>query len=115
MQLGRHYVSYRDKRQSLANPKAETQIGPMTDISEIRAEVCLPSTALTADIGFFTKTLRMRMESIYPADDPTVAVFSGHGLRVRLDQNQIGGASHLRILTDDAGFADARQWSDHWC
>jgi quercetin dioxygenase-like cupin family protein len=109
MQLGRHYVSYRDKRQSLANPKAETQIGPMTDISEIRAEVCLPSTALTADIGFFTKTLRMRMESIYPADDPTVAVFSGHGLRVMLDQNQIGGTGHLRILTDDAGFADARQ------
>ena len=53
----------------------------------------------------------MRMESIYPADDPTVVVFSGHGLRVRLDQNQIGDAGHLRILTDDVGFADAQQFT----
>jgi hypothetical protein len=79
----------------------------MTNISEIRA-VCLPSTALTADIGFSPRRLWMRMESIYPAD--TVAVFSGHGLQVRLDQNQIGRAGHLRILTDDA-VSDARQLS----
>lgn len=90
---------------SLANPKAEPQVGHMTDFLETRAEVCLPTTSLTADIGFFTKTLHMRMDSIYPADDPSVAVFSGHGLRVRLDQNQQGNAGHLRILTDDADFA----------
>lgn len=76
----------------------------MSNPNEIRAEVCLPTQTLTADIPFFTKTLQMRMDSIYPADDPSVAVFSGHGLRVRLDQNQSGAAGHLRILTDDPSF-----------
>ncbi len=68
---------------------------------DIRAEVCLPTSNLTADIGFFTKTLKMQMDMIYPADDPAVAVFSGHGLRVRLDQGSTAAAGHLRILTDD--------------
>lgn len=74
----------------------------MTDNAEIRAEVCLPTTDLTGDIGFFTKTLKMRMDSIYPADDPAVAVFSGHGLRVRLDHAQNTDAGQLRVLTDVA-------------
>jgi hypothetical protein len=79
----------------------------MNNSPEIRAEVCLPTTALTDDISFFTKTLQMRMTSIYPADDPSVAVFEGHGVRVRLDQGQTGPAGQLRILTDDTGFATA--------
>ena len=78
----------------------------MTKSQAIHAEVCLPTTALSADIGFFTKVLKMRMDSIYPADDPTVAVFSGHGLRVRLDQTSDSAAGHIRILTDNAEFAD---------
>ena len=94
---------------SLANSKTDNQNGNMKKLAKIHAEVCLPSTTLAADIVFFTKTLRMRMDSIYPSDDPIVAVFSGHGLRVRLDQNQIGCAGHLRILTDDASFTDAQQ------
>ena len=72
----------------------------MTENADIRAEVCLPTTDLTADIGFLTKTLKMRMDTIYPADDPSVAVFSGHGLRVRLDQTNQAPAGHIRILTD---------------
>ncbi len=64
-----------------------------------KAEVVLPTTDLRADIPFFSKTLKMRMDMIYPADDPTVAVFAGHGLRVRLEQID-GPAGELRILTD---------------
>ena len=80
----------------------------MTDFQEIRAEVCLATTDLRADLGFFGGTLGMRLDMIYPADDPTVAVYSGHGLRVRLEQS---GATNptLRILTDDAGFADGQK------
>ncbi len=63
------------------------------------AEVCLPTQDLTGDIGFFTKALGFRMEMIYPADDPSVAVFSGHGLRFRLERGT-GAAGHLRLLTD---------------
>ena len=55
----------------------------MTHEYEIRAEVCLPTTDLRADLAFFAETLQMRLDMIYPADDPSVAVYSGHGLRVR--------------------------------
>ena len=77
----------------------------MSDLPDIRAEVCLPTTDLRADLGFFGNVLGMRLDMIYPADDPTVAVYSGHGLRVRLEQRD-GTAGQLRILTDDADFAD---------
>jgi quercetin dioxygenase-like cupin family protein len=65
----------------------------------IRAEALLPTADLRADLPFFTRTLGMRLDSIYPADDPSVAVFSGHGLRVRLSQGP-GAPGTLRILTD---------------
>jgi quercetin dioxygenase-like cupin family protein len=62
---------------------------------------------LRDDIPFYTKTLKMRMDMIYPADDPTVAVFSGHGLRLRIEKDAPEGAGMIRILTDDPdGFAD---------
>ncbi len=77
----------------------------MTEKYEIRAEICLPTTDLRADLGFFGKVLQMRLDMIYPADDPSVAVYSGHGLRVRLEQ-KAGENPGLRILTDDPTFAD---------
>ncbi len=77
----------------------------MTQTHEIRAEMQLATTDLRGDLGFFSKTLGMRMDMIYPADDPTVAVFSGHGICVRLDADAPKGAAHLRILTDDPAFA----------
>lgn len=76
----------------------------MTQDYEIRAEVRLPTTDLRADLGFFGKTLGMRLDMIYPADDPSVAVYSGHGLRVRLEQGD-GANPGLRVLTDDPDFA----------
>ncbi len=76
-------------------------------MSETRAEIRLPTDELRNDIPFFTKVLKMRMDTIYPADNPKVAVFSGHGLRVRVDADATEPPGTLRILTDDAdGFAD---------
>lgn len=69
-------------------------------MQNIRAEVCLPTQALSADIPFFTKTLGMRMERIFPADNPRVAVFSGHGLRVRLETSD-APAGQIALLADD--------------
>lgn len=69
-------------------------------MTEIRAEAHLPTTDLRQDIPFFTRTLGLRMDMIYPADNPAIAVFSGHGLRVRLDQGLRGAPGHLRILTE---------------
>jgi quercetin dioxygenase-like cupin family protein len=71
------------------------------------AEVRLPTEELREDIPFFTKTLGMRMDMIYPADDPSIAVFSGHGLRVRVERGAEESPGTIRILTDTPdSFAD---------
>ena len=52
----------------------------------IRAEFRLPSRDLGEDLAFFGESLGLRLESIFPADDPAVAVLSGHGVRLRLER-----------------------------
>ncbi len=79
-------------------------------MNEIRAEVRVPTQELRDDIPFYTKVLKMRMDMIYPADDPTVAVFSGHGLRVRVEKGASEAPGCIRILTDDPdGFAQGQR------
>jgi quercetin dioxygenase-like cupin family protein len=76
-------------------------------MSKTRAEIRLPTQELRDDIPFFTKMLGMRMDMIYPADDPSIAVFSGHGLRIRVEKGAAEPPGTIRILTDDPdGFAD---------
>ena len=84
-------------------------------MTETRAEVRLPTQELRDDIPFYTKVLGMRMDMIYPADNPSVAVFSGHGLRLRVEKGAAEPAGTIRILTQDlwgdidrAGFAHYR-------
>ena len=67
----------------------------------LAAEVCLPSTDLTADLAFFTGTLGFRLDTIYPADDPAVATLSAHGLRIRLERGAALEPGVLRILCHD--------------
>jgi hypothetical protein len=54
--------------------------------TEMRAEVRLPTQELRNDLPFFTKTLGFRLDMIFPADNPEVAVLSGHGLRLRIQK-----------------------------
>jgi quercetin dioxygenase-like cupin family protein len=77
--------------------------------AEMRAEILVATSDLRGDLPFFAKTLGMRMDMIYPADNPAVAVVSGHGLRLRLDAEAKGSSALLRILTDDAGFAGGQR------
>jgi quercetin dioxygenase-like cupin family protein len=65
------------------------------------AEIRIPTSDLRADIPFFTRTLNLRMDMIYPADDPQVAVFSGHGVRLRIETGASEAPVTLRILCDD--------------
>jgi quercetin dioxygenase-like cupin family protein len=52
----------------------------------------------------------MRLDMIYPADNPEVAVLSGHGLRIRIQKGAPEAPGTLRILTDDPdGFADGKR------
>jgi len=89
------------------------------DIDNIQAaEVSLPSQDLAADLAFYTRELGFRLDMIFPADDPGVAVLSGHGLRLRLergapDPTPRGAAvapGTLRLLCLDPGaFAEGRR------
>ena len=75
-------------------------------MTEIRAEIRLPTQELRDDLAFFTKVLGMRLDMIYPADNPEVALLSGHGLRLRLQKGAAEAPGTLRVLTDDPdGFA----------
>jgi quercetin dioxygenase-like cupin family protein len=76
---------------------------------ETRAEVRLPTAELRDDLPFYTKVLGFRLDMIYPADNPQVAVLSGHGLRLRIEKGAPEAAGTLRILTDDPGFAGGQR------
>ncbi len=82
----------------------------MPDTYETRAEIRLPTAELRDDLPFYTKVLKMRLDSIYPADNPEVAVLSGHGLRLRIQKGAPETPGTIRILTDDPdGFADGQR------
>jgi quercetin dioxygenase-like cupin family protein len=62
------------------------------------AEVVLPCAELEATIAFFAERLGFRLEAIFPADAPAVAVIAGHGLRLRLERDGDGAPGRLRLL-----------------
>ena len=70
-------------------------------MTETRAEIRLPTEELRDDLPFFTKVLGMRLDMIYPADNPEVAVLSGHGLRICLQTGAPESPGTLRILTEN--------------
>jgi quercetin dioxygenase-like cupin family protein/catechol 2,3-dioxygenase-like lactoylglutathione lyase family enzyme len=74
------------------------------------AEVSLPSQDLAADLAFYTQELGFRLDMIFPADDPAVAVLSGYGLRLRLERNAAVAPGALRLLClDPDAFAEGRR------
>jgi quercetin dioxygenase-like cupin family protein len=63
------------------------------------AEIIVPCSALQETLDFFVEKLRFRVDMIYPADAPSTAVISGHGVTLRLEP----GTSQppvLRLLCD---------------
>ncbi|SDQ21275.1 cupin domain-containing protein [Pseudovibrio sp. Tun.PSC04-5.I4] len=70
------------------------------------AEVRLPTNDLKEDLPFFSKVLGMKLDMIFPADNPAIAVMSGHGLRVRLEKGAPEKPGTLRLLCKEpASFA----------
>src|SRR5262245_57002269 len=66
------------------------------------AQVVLPCRDLAATLGFFTDRLGFKVNLIFPADAPQVAVVSGHSLTLRLESHADGAAAPmtLRLLCD---------------
>jgi quercetin dioxygenase-like cupin family protein len=69
----------------------------------MEAEVLLPSRDIAGDHAFFTETLGFRLEAIYPADDPAVAVMSGHGVRFRLERIEGAEPGTILLSCEDPG------------
>jgi quercetin dioxygenase-like cupin family protein len=61
------------------------------------AEIELPSGTLDETLDFFTARLGFRLETIFPADAPAVAVIAGHGLRLRLARDAPGAPGAIRL------------------
>lgn len=79
-------------------------------MTETRAEIRLPTNELRDDLPFYMKVLKMRLDMIYPADNPEVAVLSGHGLRLRIEKGAKEAPGAIRILTEDPdGFAGGKR------
>ena len=79
-------------------------------MTETRAEIRLPTQELRNDLPFYTRHLGFRLDMIYPADNPEVAVLSGHGLRLRIEKGAPESPGTLRILTDDPdSFLDGKR------
>ena len=64
----------------------------MASPTDVVAEVLLacPEDLLTETFEWFVATLGFRMEQIFPADAPRVAIISGHGVRLRLEPTSVG-------------------------
>src|SRR5438552_16440462 len=64
------------------------------------AEVVVPCSDLQATMDFFLERLCIRLEGIFPADAPSTAVISGHGVTLRLVLSGNVPAPRLRLLID---------------
>ena len=81
---------------------SKTKLTPSSpDAAATRAEVRLPTSDPQEDAAFFREKLGFRLDSIFPADDPSVAVISGHGLRLRLELAAAEPPGTLRITADE--------------
>jgi len=75
---------------------------PVRSATSIRAvEVVLPCIDLDPTVDFFVDRLGFRLDLIMPADDPAVALLSGHGMRIRLERGGSGDPGTLRLACDD--------------
>jgi quercetin dioxygenase-like cupin family protein len=74
------------------------------------AQVAAPCSDLAAAMDFFINRLGFRLDAIFPADAPSTAVISGHGVTLRLEQTsgQIV-APTLRLLVDRSALPAVRE------
>lgn len=65
------------------------------------AEAMIACNDINAALAFYVDRLGFRVDSIFPADDPAVAVLRGYGLRLRLDPEAPPSPATLRISSTD--------------
>jgi hypothetical protein len=71
-------------------------------ISAIRScQVLVSCDELHPTLEFLKSTLGFRIDAIFPADNPSTAMLSGHGLSLRLGVGLTNGIEELRVLCHD--------------
>ncbi len=81
------------------------------------AEVVLPCDDFDANLDFFRHSLGFKIETLFPADDPSTAILFGHGVRLRLERRTPGAEgqgseasqARLHLTSSDPSFLDARE------
>ncbi len=68
-----------------------------------RAETIVPCESLDDTLNFFTKQLGFKVDSIFPADAPRVAVLAGHGTHLRLTTEDKSVPPHIRLVVEEPG------------
>ena len=63
------------------------------------AQICMSSSDLTADIEFFIN-LGFKLDSIFPADNPTIADMHGYNCLIRLDMNSSNNPPTLLLESE---------------
>ena len=81
------------------------------------AQVVLPCADLDPTVEFFVDRLGFRLDAIFPADDPSVAVLSGHGATVRLDgsRRRRSGSPAPAVRRRGAGRCGDRRRAERHC
>ncbi len=78
------------------------QVAVPLDLSHVKgAHVPMPCKDLASNLQFFVDRLKFRVVAIFPADSPSTAIITGHGLTLHLYQGTGGCVDSLRLLCDD--------------
>jgi len=67
----------------------------------VDAHVVVGTDRFADDLAALTETLGFRVDVIFPADSPSTAVVSGHGLRLRLEAADAPTPITIRLLRDE--------------
>ena len=81
-------------------------VGGMSEHVTEAAEILLPAPDFAATLAFFRSQLGFRLDMIRPADEPSIAVLSGHGVHLRLDRSWSGSAGAVRLTVAGLDQAD---------
>ncbi|MGA1438385.1 MAG: cupin, partial [Ilumatobacteraceae bacterium] len=68
----------------------------MESLPDPTASVVVRTTEFGPDLAMLTDGLGFRVEMIFPADRPSTAVVSAHGVRLRLEAAEISAPITIR-------------------
>ena len=74
------------------------------------AQVLVACDVLEPLLAFFQQRLGFQVDAIFPADNPTTAMLSGHGLALRLVEGAAGGATDIYMLCGDPRAVASSPW-----